>query len=504
MRTTRFSGFSTPLAAFVPAPGSRRSRQTRLVFVLTLCGAISPGLVVAQSYLPPIGGPGGGQFKAPCASGEYLAGFELRAGDDVDAIRPVCANSAAAIANTAWFGGPGGKTVQLRCPSQIPAVIGLDVAAEGAETVVVNNIHLYCGPPLPNQRQPDYPSAVFDGPTAVASQPAFPGAIGGAPVLKSENFQSCPAGQIATGVHGRSGIWLDAMGLICGAPPPQPPAREPVKSLGRVNTGPTLPAGSDAPICNSARSARARNSPAAPSLEAQCNAANAQIIANQKAASTQIAENEKKDMVTGASGVPTSICDAAQTALNHTAPEAADLVAKCRASGGGQNLVTEAAQLASSGRTIAEGDPLIAAGQSQQPAGPARRGFDVGIAATGSDTVWGPGKQRILDSLNLAEQEGFKVAASFVLDRNRNAQLAATGAAIAAADPIVQQARIRELDFRYWLGFDIASGVFGDPALGALGNKATGPGSARIRDGLSAPAQRGYNASTQLHLSRSY
>jgi hypothetical protein len=315
-----------------------------------------------------------------------------------------------------------------------------------------------------------------------------------------------PGGQRAAG-H----CWLKN-----GVAPPVPDANfvsgvkfassepEPVKALGRVNTGSTLPTGGEAPICSRAHDARARNSPAAPSLEAQCNVANAQIIANEKAVNAEIAANEKNDLAPGASGVPISICDAAQTALNHAAPEAADLVAKCHASGGGQNLVSEAAQYASSGRTIAEGDALIASGQGQQPAGAARRGFDIGIAVTGSDTAWGPGKQRILDSLTPTEQEGFKVAASFVLDRNRNAQFAKTGAAIAAADPIVQQARIREQDFRYWLGFDIASGVFGDPALGAQGNKATGPGSERIRNGLSAPAQRGYNASTQLHLSRSY
>ena len=44
----------------------------------------------AVSYLPPIGGSGGGQFKAPCGATENLMGFELRVGDDVDAIRPVC------------------------------------------------------------------------------------------------------------------------------------------------------------------------------------------------------------------------------------------------------------------------------------------------------------------------------------------------------------------------------------------------------------------------------
>ncbi|HSB26328.1 MAG TPA: hypothetical protein VLE19_00675, partial [Pyrinomonadaceae bacterium] len=54
------------------------------------------------------------------------------------------------------------------------------------------------------------------------------------------------------------------------------------------------------------------------------------------------------------------------------------------------------------------------------------------------------------------------------------------------------------------LGFDIATGIFGNPALGASGNTATGPGSLAIRDALSAAGQRGFNASVKFLLSRSY
>ncbi len=45
---------------------------------------------------------------------------------------------------------------------------------------------------------------------------------------------------------------------------------------------------------------------------------------------------------------------------------------------------------------------------------------------------------------------------------------------------------------------------FGDPALGAQGNTATGRGSLGIRDSLSAAGQRGFNAAVNLHLSRKY
>lgn len=54
-------------------------------------------------------------------------------------------------------------------------------------------------------------------------------------------------------------------------PNPSPPSqrRSPVRSFGRVHTGTVPPLRS---ICEEARDARSRNSPAAPNLEAQCRA----------------------------------------------------------------------------------------------------------------------------------------------------------------------------------------------------------------------------------------
>ena len=76
-------------------------------------------------------------------------------------------------------------------------------------------------------------------------------------------------------------------------------------------------------------------------------------------------------------------------------------------------------------------------------------------------------------------------------------------------DPIVAEARRfyrsgprTETDVFYRLGFDIATGIFGDAVLGAQGNTATGPGSMKVRNALSAPARRGFDASVAFHLSR--
>jgi hypothetical protein len=154
--------------------------------------------------------------------------------------------------------------------------------------------------------------------------------------------------------------------------------------------------------------------------------------------------------------------------------------------------------LAAKGKRIAKADPLSAELRKREPEGPSQRGFDIGMAAAEGHTAPGPGKQRIHDSLSLAEQRGFERAVSFSLERNKNADFAARGARIAKLDPKVADARIAETDVFYWLGFDIATGIFGDPALGALGNTATGPGSLKIRDSLSPAGQRGFNASVKL------
>jgi len=156
--------------------------------------------------------------------------------------------------------------------------------------------------------------------------------------------------------------------------------------------------------------------------------------------------------------------------------------------------------LAAKGEALANQDPLAVALRNGFLDAPSRRGFNIGMAAAEGHTLPGPGKQRIHDALSTTEQGGFRTAVAFSLERNRNADFARKGAYIAEQDPIVAAARTANPSVWYWLGFDIATGIFGDPALGAQGNTLTGPGSLGIRDALSADGQRGFNASVKLHL----
>jgi hypothetical protein len=159
-------------------------------------------------------------------------------------------------------------------------------------------------------------------------------------------------------------------------------------------------------------------------------------------------------------------------------------------------------QLAARGAILASGDQLVAELRRRQPTANLR-GFDIGMGAAEGQKEWEPGKEKVLASLNPAEQQGFKVAVSFSLDRNRNAQFAAIGAAIAQSDPVVASARTSDPEVRAWLGFDIASGIYGDPAKGGQ-SRTSGYQPLAIREQLSLPAKRGFDASKQLHLSRHY
>lgn len=158
--------------------------------------------------------------------------------------------------------------------------------------------------------------------------------------------------------------------------------------------------------------------------------------------------------------------------------------------------------LAPRGAEVAAEDPLAGELRDQQPDNATRLGFDIGMAAAEGQTLPGPGKQKIHDSLYPAEQTGFATAVLFSLDRNRNLNLARIGAQIADSDSAVARVRNSERNVFYKLGFDIATGIFGDPARGAQGNTATGPGSLGIRDALSPAGQRGFNAAVSFHLGR--
>ena len=400
-------------------------RPVRLLCTSTVLLFFVVSAHAQTAILSPIGGRGGSQFIARCTGNNLLTGFELRAGDDIDAIRPLCVAAYGPRDTTAapltkgsglvtitksplgekfdsvklesgWYGGTGGGLANVICPVDTPIVIAMYVRAEGVKTVTVNNIHLFCGLAAATQEPSEFPSAVFDAPRAESKS----GLFADDPVVEGDGTQHCPAGLVGLGINGRSGVWVDAVGLICGEPKLSPKPPGPVV-LGRVQS--TTPKGPPMSICDRARDARARNSPAAASLEAQCRA----LRDKPPVALGRVQSTTPK-------GPPMSVCDRAEDARSRNSPATPSLDAQCLA------------------------------------------------------------------------------------------DLEKVGSAIAKTDPELAKTRAVETNVVYRQGFDIATGIFGDPALGAQGNTAMGPGSQRIRDSLSAAGQRGFDAAVKLHLSRNY
>ncbi len=494
----------------------------QIPLLCTAVAVLAVPLAHAQSdeILAPMGGDGGQPFLARCPQGELLNGMDLWAGADIAAIRPICVPGVAGQFHTypTVFGSPEKKVLgvptdflqQVVCPQESPIVIGMDVLAEGREVITINDIDLYCGKAVAIPQQFTFPLARFSAPHAQKR------GIGGTNISQRARQQRCPAGLVGVGLDGRAGLWVDAVGLICGAalpPPPPPPPEDPnaVRPAGRVKLPGSTSATSSVPICESARLARARNNPAAPGLEAQCRAqeslgfdalaARGPEVAAQDPLAAELRNQQPDgpvrrgfDIGMAAAEWQTSQGPGKQRihdALGPAEQEGFSTAVSFSLARNRQKLV----DLSVKGPAITNQDPLAVLLRSQQPDDRARRGFDVGMAAAEGQTAPGPGKQKIHDALPREEQDGFAAAVTFSLDRNSNKAFAAKGAAAAKSNAAVAAARNAAPDAFYRLGFDIATGFFAQQAGGTVAML-------KLRDTLGGPTRRGFDAAVELNPGR--
>jgi hypothetical protein len=359
-----------------------RSRwQCRLICVLAAMSFFVLSAHAQESIFQAVGGPGGSEFVARCPPGQLLGGVELRADDHhIDAIRPLCRTPSLhvekraiqpgdpsynpshydqyeefksyyvtdATATTGWYGGAGGSIKTLVCGPGAggiaePVVSAIYVDAEGVASIsdrlTANRITLLCegltyGAPTRSRNlefwkdiRPDYGNVVNSDDGSVVNFLTIWNYID-----KIEGTNICPISQdnlaaLAVGIHGRAGGLLDAVGLICDYPKPPPP---PVV-LGRVQS--TTPKGPPMSICDRARDARARNSPVASALEAQCQAARDKL--------PPVALGRVQP--TKPPGQPMSICQRARDARARNSPVAPALEARCSAAGAAGETVPPSA-----------------------------------------------------------------------------------------------------------------------------------------------------------------
>lgn len=193
--------------------------------------------VASATDLEVRGGYGGANFRSVCAPGSYLAGMQVRLGDWIDQIRPVCAEVDSnfyrkpGVPSADLIGGSGGNRYDdARCKEGHVAA-GLSVVmitdpGFGNNLGVISRMRIFCNgvaPPFlfdPHGIVGVYPRA---GNIRLDSDILF-GISTDSKYVKFEVF-NCPPGELATGLWGRAGDFVDAIGLVCG---PGPQAAAPV------------------------------------------------------------------------------------------------------------------------------------------------------------------------------------------------------------------------------------------------------------------------------------
>jgi hypothetical protein len=215
------------------------SRTAGLAAAIALGVGISIAPAMATE-LPVKGGPGGSAFDQRCHKGEYLVGFHVRRGAWLDRIQILCAphlqpryQVGGRTFRGAPAGGPGGQEIVVTCRSSDTAVGRLDFTHTWSATKdvgYVTGLQFTCLDLAPPH------AAATPAVDVVKLAPTGGGLFGNDP-KRNEYRQPCPAGELAVGVRGRAGNFVDAMGLICG-PAPKPP----ITAMGRAKRAEPSPA----------------------------------------------------------------------------------------------------------------------------------------------------------------------------------------------------------------------------------------------------------------------
>ncbi len=164
-------------------------------------------LSVAKIKTPSFGGTGGGDFESPCPFGSVMTGIRAREGSWIDAVAPICTHfdwvksSRGATSTANENGGPGGHPSEASCLPPRGAVVQIEARQADNHDGSVGVIALSCGDYLkPTRHVSLTPSSVYSfgqsqkGPRAQ---------------------MSCPPPYVAGGLYGRSGAYVDRIGLIC-------------------------------------------------------------------------------------------------------------------------------------------------------------------------------------------------------------------------------------------------------------------------------------------------
>ncbi|HZX68936.1 MAG TPA: hypothetical protein VFE70_08625 [Candidatus Elarobacter sp.] len=193
----------------------------------------SPGFMGGDKFTPQFGGSGGGTFQARCADPMFLVGLEVTQDSRIKSVRPLCAtlqgdHFGAPLRSPLEFGQPTTNRYSRVCPNG-GSPDAISVQADGYGIIGVWAIDLRCADARGVLPIGDPARIDFTGSMQPVTATSIPKQAGG--------NAECPQGYITKGVFGRYGIFIDAIGLICGWPGPPPVSNSAPAPAGTCVTG---------------------------------------------------------------------------------------------------------------------------------------------------------------------------------------------------------------------------------------------------------------------------
>ncbi|UZR29046.1 jacalin family lectin [Methylococcus mesophilus] len=166
----------------------------------------------AATDLPSIGGSGGSPYRILCPAGSFLTGFEGRAGDYVDRLGLVCSKWSGSELESGQFQhvyagtSRGGKAQQVFCPAQ-HVVHGADFSVLSSDAQLLDEFSFECI----YMKRPEGNGQRFNF-TSTGSRGGW--SFGG-----RSGWHFCPPDEVVIGIYGRSGDFVDRIGLVCDLTP---------------------------------------------------------------------------------------------------------------------------------------------------------------------------------------------------------------------------------------------------------------------------------------------
>lgn len=157
------------------------------------------------------GGPGGGPFELVCPDGSFMTGVRARSGAWIDALSPVCnrwvgKKVLGEIDNQPFTGGGGGGGGEsfIRCQGPRGVVVGIEMFQANNRDRSVGHIIVNCGD--------------FEQPSQFANKLRGSAEYLGQATATPRMEARCGWGLVAAGIHGKSGAFIDRLGLLCRRP----------------------------------------------------------------------------------------------------------------------------------------------------------------------------------------------------------------------------------------------------------------------------------------------